>query len=98
MVITDLAGDIEEVVRSLAFQTDGKIVVAGCSDARFALARFNPDGSLDTTYSSDGFVISVFANGPAYATDVALQPDGMILVAGYASNGTDYDFTVARYK
>jgi hypothetical protein len=45
MVTTDFGG--KETANSVAVQSDGKIVVAGASDGNFALARYQPDGSLD---------------------------------------------------
>jgi uncharacterized delta-60 repeat protein len=43
-----------ESVFGAALQPDGKIVLAGGSDLRAAVARLNPNGSLDTTFSGDG--------------------------------------------
>ena len=63
---------------SLALQGDGKIVVAGYSGTSIAVARYNSDGSLDTSFGVNGVVISV--TGSAYA--VAIQQDGKIVVAG----------------
>ncbi|MBI4770572.1 MAG: hypothetical protein HY784_09250 [Chloroflexi bacterium] len=75
-----------------AVQSDGKIVVAGQSDGDFALARYNANGSLDTTFSTDGKVTTAIGS---YDTGnaLALQPDGKIVVAGQS----DGDFAVARY-
>src|SRR5436309_372857 len=47
----------------VAVQADGKIVVAGISPAPtsdFSIARFNPDGTLDTSFGSGGFVTTDF--------------------------------------
>ena len=81
----------------LALQADGKIVVAGRNGADFALARFNADGALDATFSSDGLLTTDFG-GLDYGRSVTIQPDGQIVVAGYAHNGSDYDFAVCRYN
>jgi uncharacterized delta-60 repeat protein len=73
---------------SVALQPDGKIVVAGLaaltsSAARdFALARYNTDGSLDTSFGTEGLVTTDFSGGSDVASDVALQPDGKVVVAG----------------
>lgn len=82
---------------------DGKIIMAGYigsfADPYFALARLNPDGSLDNTFSSDGKTTTdIFDKSIAY--EVALQSDGKILVAGRASmNSDNLDwFAVARYN
>jgi len=82
-------------------QSDGKIVVAGTSsgnpDSGFALARYNADGSLDTTFGTGGKVFTAIGStGQSYA--VALQSDGKIVAAGFAGNGANNDFAIARYN
>ena len=83
---------------AVAIQPDGKIIVAGemqTSDGsinRFAIARFNPNGSLDSTFGSGGKVttefFSVTSGGVREAADVILlQPDNKIIVAGVAIPG-----------
>jgi len=88
--------------QSVALQPDGRIVVAGYAhngvDQDFALARYNTDGTLDNSFSADGKVTTDFGMGHDYGRSVAFQPDGKILVAGYANNGTDDDFALARYN
>jgi uncharacterized delta-60 repeat protein len=78
VVISKVGGDINQVFTSLALQSDGKILVtaSGCPP-RDELARFNADGSLDTSFGSSGIAplsFSVFG--------VTVQPDGKILVSG----------------
>jgi uncharacterized delta-60 repeat protein len=87
---------------ALALQADGRIVVAGLAqDAKnksyFALARYNPDGTLDSSFGRAGKVLTDF--GPdAEAHAVALQPDGRIVVAGMRSDGMRAEgFALARY-
>jgi uncharacterized delta-60 repeat protein len=81
-----------------ALQPDGKIVVAGHTEANrdIAVARFNPDGSLDTTFDpggTDGPGKKVFGYGGFdSANAVLVQPDGKVVVAG-AGNG---DVAVTR--
>src|SRR5439155_8339942 len=75
--------------RSVAVQGDGKIVVAGDAehgDGRiFAVARFKADGTPDTSFNKTGKVTTDFGGGKAEARGVAVQSDGKIVVAGYAS-------------
>ena len=76
----------------MAIQTDGKIVVTGASE----LARYRPDGSLDTTFSGDGTV----STNSVWARSVAIQADGRIVVAGAISVAGElphYDFALLRY-
>jgi uncharacterized delta-60 repeat protein len=90
--------------RQVAVQPDGKIIVAGTSMDVFiadaiALARYNPDGSLDTTFGDNGKVwdTSLLL---AEVTGLALQPDGKIVVVGDALGEETFtpDFFVARYN
>ncbi|MFE2587261.1 calcium-binding protein, partial [Streptomyces sp. NPDC059378] len=91
IVRTDL-GDYDSV-EGLAVQPDGRIVAAGGSGSRFALARYLPNGALDTSFNRNGTVLTPGGT----AADVKVQPgDGRIVVAG--SNGPGGDFAVARYN
>ncbi|MBN9523163.1 hypothetical protein J0H58_32385 [bacterium] len=87
-----------ETVAGVALQVDGKIVVAGTTAGQFAIARYNPDGSLDTTFDGDGKVTVDFgfAANDETAAGLAIQADGMIVIAGTATVGGDQDFIVAR--
>jgi uncharacterized delta-60 repeat protein len=68
----------------VAAQADGKLVVAGYASGDFAVARFNTNGTLDTTFDADGFV-TVSNPGPDEAHAIAVQADGRIVVAGQTS-------------
>ena len=86
----------------VAIDPDGRIVVVGGSDDRFAVARYQPDGSLDATFSSDGKMKIRFGVTFQSARGVALQDDGKIVVVGNASEFTSpfvveaVGFAVAR--
>ncbi len=65
-----------------AIQSDGKIIVAGTSDQKYALIRYNTNGSLDATFGIGGIV----ATDIWYAINsIAIQSDGKILAAGQGS-------------
>lgn len=66
---------------AITLQPDGKIVLAGTSNDRFAVARFNSNGSLDTSFGSTGKKVANFSGGVDVA-DLAVQPDGKIVVIG----------------
>ena len=88
-----LSGD----AKHLAIQPDGKIVVAGdTSDSHFFLARFNSNGSLDTTFGNAGEITTAFGTSDDVCS-IALQSDGKILAAGSTSNGTNTGIALARY-
>jgi uncharacterized delta-60 repeat protein len=88
-----------DIAFGVAIQSDGKIVAAGRaggSGGRFALVRYNPDGSLDATFSGDGKVTTNFTAGDDVALGVAIQADGKIVAAGGAGS-TNARFALARY-
>ena len=80
----------------VALQGDGKIVAVGDSGGDFALARYNPDGSLDPSFAGDGMQTTDFGRDFEGASDVALQPEGKIVVVG--GGGPGGDFALARYN
>jgi len=101
---TNFGGDGNADGQGVSVQTDGKIVVAGNATVagiqQFALARYNADGTLDTSFGSTGRVLTAVGTSGSNATGVALQKDGKIVVAGYAVNnsGRGYDFVCVRYN
>ncbi|MHC4575042.1 MAG: hypothetical protein ACYS76_13070, partial [Planctomycetota bacterium] len=104
LVTTDFDSSWEEAC-GLAIQAGGKIVVAGHSDSSdpnqdFALARYNSDGSLDSTFDTDGLVTTSFSSSWEEAYGLVLQADGKIVAAGSTDSGepNGYDFAVARYN
>lgn len=81
-------------------QNDGKIVLAGSSyngnNYDFALSRYNSDGSLDTSFDSDGKLTTALGASDDYAESVVMQNDGKILVAGGSNSGSNWDFALMQ--
>ena len=100
MVTTDF-GSSDEEISAIAIQSDLKIVVAGYSKSSthydFALARYNPDGSLDNSFNTDGKVTTDFAGEYDKANAMAIQPDGKIVLAGVSRDSLYNNFALARY-
>jgi uncharacterized delta-60 repeat protein len=85
-------------VYSIALQSDGKIVACGTagdpSNYKFALARYNTNGTLDNTFGTAGIVTTDF--DPVFydvGTSMTIQADGKIIAAGYSG----YHLALARY-
>jgi uncharacterized delta-60 repeat protein len=99
--VTTAIGSADDEGEALALQPDGKVVVAGygydASIYDIELARYNPNGSLDTSFNGTGKVTTAIGSTDDEAYALALQPDGKLVVAGYSYNGTDYDLAVVRY-
>jgi uncharacterized delta-60 repeat protein len=98
---TDFGGTLD-VARSVAIQSDGKIVLAGFTQpggrTDFALARYDSNGSLDGSFNGTGRVVTSIGPTDDEANNVAVQPDGKIIAIGQSSNGSNYDFALARYN
>jgi uncharacterized delta-60 repeat protein len=102
--------DYEDYINAVALQTDGKIVAVGRARdgalAYFGLARYNKDGSLDSTFGSGGKVVTSFFGYGDDAHALAIQPDGKIVVAGTSfsassipgDDGPNANFGLARYN
>src|SRR5262249_13282425 len=101
--------NLAAVASSVVVQPDGKMVVAGGAFPLFTflgdfkVVRYNPNGSLDTSFGDGGIVTTTFPEG-SYAFDVALQSDGKIVAAGTVfvdfnpGESSNTDFALARYN
>ncbi len=108
LVSTDLFGASFDFARAMALQPDGKIVIAGqtstsliATDQDFALLRYNSDGTVDTTFGTNGRVRTDFGAGNLEsAFSVAIDSVGRIVAAGYttAAGAAGREFAVARYN
>ncbi|MFN3245544.1 MAG: delta-60 repeat domain-containing protein [Leptonema sp. (in: bacteria)] len=84
---------------SLVLQPDGKILLGGTCDNKFCVARFNSDGSLDTTFGTGGyFILDIPGSNPDNARSLLLQPDGKILLGGFCLTGGIQKFCIARIR
>ena len=88
----------QDAAQAVTLQGDGKIVVSGRSGLggnNFALARYNADGTLDTGFLGSGKTTIAFFGLAASAENVAVQPDGKIVLGGFARNNVD-GYALAR--
>jgi uncharacterized delta-60 repeat protein len=108
------------VINGLAIQSDGKIVAVGqavytangaTNDTAFAVARYNTNGTLDTSFGSGGIVLTNIMTasnkgnsnkpGDDKPNAVAIDSNGRIIAAGYSEQGSDSeseDFALVRYN
>jgi uncharacterized delta-60 repeat protein len=98
---------------SILFQTDGKIILVGTINnggpgigGNFALARYNANGTVDTSFGVDGLVNIPFPYDEfivggslgVIAENAIMQPDGKIIVVGYNPGGGKENYAIARYN
>ena len=88
--------------RAVVLQPDGKIVVAGQShngvNDDFAVARYHVDGTLDVSFNGTGKVTTAIGASHDQVNALAIDATGRIVVAGFAWNGSNNDFALARYN
>ncbi len=109
---TNFPNEGYSVAMAAAAQSDGDIVAVGVTEAEspafgqepsdFALARYTPNGQLDTTFGTDGLVTTAIgvSGSSASASAVAIQSDGKIVVAGEdvpTAGNPSLGFVLARY-
>jgi len=98
-----------DTVLAMVIQADGKIITAGSivtglNKSDLAVVRYNPDGSLDSTFNPagmrPGLVTTAIGGGNDVAYGMVLQGDGKIVVAGSSVNTTSNrtEVVVARYN
>jgi uncharacterized delta-60 repeat protein len=99
-IVLEVFSTYDSTASSIAVQPDGKIIVGGVTKSTvtqvnvFALLRFNSTGSVDTTFGTDGKVITSDINSPYYGiTKLLIQPDGKIVAGGLSSS----KMAMARY-
>jgi len=101
IVMTDFAGG-NDSANAITATRLGKIIAAGSATipgqgTDFALACYNRDGSLNSTFGTNGKVTTDFFGGNDGAKGVAVQLDGRIVASGVATNGAERQFAIARY-
>ncbi|MBL0044200.1 MAG: hypothetical protein IPP33_07305 [Flavobacteriales bacterium] len=94
--------DRSDIAFPVAVQPDGKIVVAGMSkiiggNEDFALARYYPDGGADSTFGTNGKVLTVITGGHDEVYALGVQSDGKILASGICTSGGNTDAVMVRY-
>jgi uncharacterized delta-60 repeat protein len=92
-----------DCINSLAIQSDGKIVAGGYTEdpessyAVLTVARYNSDGSLDTSFGTGGYNATTLGSND-FINSIAIQPDGKILAGGSVNIDGIINFVIARYN
>jgi uncharacterized delta-60 repeat protein len=105
LVTTEFIAGQPAAASAVVIQPDDKIMAAGCSGSstggRSALARYLPDGSLDSTFGDGGTELTAWMKERSQyggcAFDVAMTPDGRFVTAGEQTNVATDHMAVARY-
>ena len=87
-----------------ALQPDGKIIAGGYvsyaspNEGAFAVARYNTDGSLDTTFGTGGKVLTNINRRQTEIHGLAIAPDGKIVAAGFFFTGSMFQTLIVKYN
>ena len=98
--VVDLPAGNGYVGKSVAIQSDGKIVIACASQSsvgNFVVIRCNANGSADNTFDTDGKVSTNVGTDNSFAKSLVLQSDGKIVVCGAAKENSQNVFAMLRY-
>jgi uncharacterized delta-60 repeat protein len=93
-----------DIIEHIELDNNENVVVVGHSTngttEKFTLARYTKEGTLDITFgdSQSGKIITDFFGNDSYASSLAIQSDGKIIVGGYTIVNGNYDFALARYE
>lgn len=94
----------EDYAHALDIQPDGKIVLAGATTVpgftyiNTALVRLTADGSIDSTFGTNGIAIGSAAPSESEETyGLVIMPDGSMVTTGYAMNGTQTDIILYKF-
>lgn len=97
-------GDIYSTAETVLVRPDGKILAAGCAQSAstgldFAMKQFNPNGSVDNSFGTNGVVTTDLNEGPDGISDIHFLDNGKILVTGtgYGGNNNRSDLLILRY-
>lgn len=101
-VITSIGGSDDEAT-AIAVQPDGKVLLAGfcfaAASNNFCAARYNTNGTLDSSWNGTGKVIAPTIGGnDDKAQAVVLQPDGKALLAGACLSGANNNYCALRFN
>jgi len=96
-------GTLDDEASAVLVQPDDKIVVSATAHAaviateRPSLIRYQPDGTLDSTFASGGIVQGFLVAGGTTADDVLLQPDGKLVAVGLGYSLLRHGYVVMRF-
>jgi uncharacterized delta-60 repeat protein len=92
--VSSSLSDLGLALGAMVTQPDGKILMAGSVRSLFVLARYNPNGTIDTSFGVNGVSeVSGFRG-----SDLDLMDDGRIVAAGTVLTPGNFDFEVVRFN
>ncbi|MBK8701205.1 MAG: hypothetical protein IPN29_17370 [Saprospiraceae bacterium] len=98
--VTTPVGSGTDECKTMVVQPNGKVILAGTANIgtdRFALVKYNDDGTLDTSFGTGGKVTHTVTGIADQIVSISLQGDGKIIAAGFAMSGGNPQYVLSRY-
>ena len=97
-----LIGSTDDNISGAVLQSDGKIVIGGYTfnngNYDILLVRFKSDGVIDSTFGTNGYLISPVGSSHDFANSLSIQSDGKLILSGYTQNGSRFNNFVMRFN
>jgi uncharacterized delta-60 repeat protein len=103
-VVINNVGLYHDYCLAMAIDNLGNITVGGATRmsqqaiANFTLLRYTSSGNLDTTFNSNGIVISPVTIGETIIKSLAIQPDGKLVAVGFKGANNVAEIQIVRYN
>ena len=102
-IVTTAFSSSNDDISKIIQQTDGKIIAVGVSfqtltAGKFTVARYNLNGTLDSSFGTGGVVTTNFSNNFGGAWSALIQPDDRIVVVGQSEINGSWNMAMARYN
>ena len=88
----------DDLPQNVAVQADGKLIISGSSNGRFALMRLKPNGTTDTTYARLGKMLTAMPGTNGIVNYSFMQPDGKMVLTGISNITGIFSFVAGRFE
>ena len=88
----------DDLPQNVAVQADGKLIISGSSNGRFALMRLKPNGTTDTTYARLGKMLTAMPGTNGIVNYSFMQPDGKMVLTGISNITGVFSFVAGRFE
>ena len=89
-VLTDVTPGSNDRAERVALQPDGKFLIVGTTGTALFVARYLPNGTLDSSFGTGGVATTIIPGDSVLGKSLALQPDGKIVAGGRVTTGSSY--------
>ena len=98
--VTTAIGTASDLAFGMAIDANGKIVVTGYSENGpnddVALARYNSNGTLDSSFGTGGIVTTSIRDGDNWGRALTFDSNGKIVIVGFSETVLNFQFAVLR--